>query len=313
MNQSEQRIGVLAAIFAYLLWGFLPLYWKQLEHISPGEVLAYRIIWSLVFMLIILAVRQQLGHFIQEIRRLFSNKKQVTGMIFASIFISMNWFVFIWAVTSERMVEASLGYYINPLINVLLAMIFLGERFNKWQGTSIILALIGVSIMTLYYGVIPYAAFLLAITFGLYGLLKKLVNVGALIGLTIETLFMAPFALIYVMIFHSPTSNLANYTFDTWAFLIGAGAATAIPLLLFSVSAKRISLSLIGFLQYIGPTLMLILGVFLYNEPFSQIQLIAFVLIWLGLFIFTTSKTPLFYKFTSRYTIASHIKEKEFK
>ncbi|WP_368503015.1 EamA family transporter RarD [Alkalihalophilus sp. As8PL] len=310
MQQSEHRVGMIAAIFAYLLWGILPLYWKQLEHVTPGEVLAYRIIWSLVFMIGILAFRNQLGFFVAEVRRLLKSKKQTFGMILASVFISMNWFVFIWAVTSERMIEASLGYYINPLINVLLAMVILKERFTRWQGISFALAFIGVSLMTVYYGVIPYAAFLLAFTFGIYGLMKKMVNVGALVGLTIETLIMTPFALLYVWLFHSSTLNLATYSIETWGLLMGAGAVTAIPLLLFSIGAKRISLSLIGFLQYIGPTLMLIMGVFLYNEPFSIVQLIAFLFIWSGLLIFTTSKTPVFQKVTAKWGFPAKMKDK---
>ncbi|ADC49533.1 hypothetical protein BpOF4_07375 [Alkalihalophilus pseudofirmus OF4] len=309
-QHSEQKIGITAAIFAYILWGILPLYWKQLEHVTPGEVLAYRIIWSLVFMVGILALRGQIGFFVQEVKRLLTSKKQTIGMISASVFITLNWFVFIWAVTNERMVEASLGYYINPLVNVLLAMIFLKERFTRWQGVSFALAFIGVTLMTVYYGVIPYASFLLAITFGIYGLMKKLVNVGALVGLTIETMLMTPFALLYVWFAKPEAGIFSAHSLETWMLLIGAGAATAIPLLLFSVGAKRISLSLIGFLQYIGPTLMLLFGVFLYKEPFSLIQLAAFIFIWIGLLIFTTSGTPAFKKLTARRSVPLHTKEK---
>ncbi|MFC0471640.1 EamA family transporter RarD [Halalkalibacter kiskunsagensis] len=301
MQQSEHQIGVLAAIGAYLLWGVLPLYWKLLEPVSAGEVLAHRVVWSLVVMILILAIRKQLRSGWKELISIFTNLRSAIGIIVASCFITLNWFVFIWAVNSDRVIEASLGYYINPLINVLLAMLFLKERFTRWQAISLVLAFIGVTVMTVYYGVMPWAALILAFSFGMYGLIKKLVNVGAMIGLTIETLLMTPFALLFLVWVHQQPSYEGSFgsmqSATTW-LLIGAGAVTAVPLLLFAIGARRISLSLIGFLQYIGPTIMLLLGIFLYNEPFSVVQFIAFVFIWIGLLIFTTSKTTLFKKMT---------------
>ncbi|MCL7747565.1 EamA family transporter RarD [Halalkalibacter alkaliphilus] len=303
MQQSEHQVGVLAATFAYLIWGILPLYWKLLEPVSPGEVLAHRIVWSLVFMILILTVRKQLRSSWREFIYIFTHFRSAVAIILASCFITLNWFVFIWAVNSDRVVEASLGYYINPLINVLLAMLFLKERFTRWQGISIGLAFIGVAVMTIFYGVVPWAALILAVSFGLYGLIKKMVNTGAMIGLTIETLLMTPFALLFLLWLSKQAAYSPSFgslqTETTW-LLMGAGAVTAIPLLLFAIGAKRISLSLIGFLQYIGPTIMLFIGIFLYKEPFSQIQLIAFLFIWVGLFIFTTSKTTAFKKMTSK-------------
>ncbi|KHF38798.1 EamA family transporter RarD [Halalkalibacter okhensis] len=303
MPKSEHQIGVFAAIFAYLIWGILPLYWKLLEPVSAGEVLAHRIVWSLVFMILILAFKKQLRSSWKEFIYIFTHIRSAVAIILASCFITLNWFVFIWAVNSDRVVEASLGYYINPLINVLLAMVFLKERFTRWQGISIGLAFIGVAVMTIFYGVIPWAALILAVSFGLYGLIKKMVKTGAMIGLTIETLLMAPFALLFLTWFYKQPENSSSFgsvhAETTW-LLMGAGAVTAIPLLLFAIGAKRISFSLIGFLQYMAPTIMLLIGVFLYNEPFSRIQLTAFIFIWVGLFIFSTSKTTVFKKLTSK-------------
>jgi chloramphenicol-sensitive protein RarD len=314
MQQSEHKLGVLAAIGAYLLWGVLPLYWKLLEPVSAGEVLAHRIVWSLVVMILILAIRKQLKSGLKELVSIFKSLRSAIGIIVASCFITLNWFVFIWAVNSDRVIEASLGYYINPLINVLLAMLFLKEHFTRWQTLSLVLAFIGVTVMTIYYGVMPWAALILAFSFGMYGLMKKLVNVGAMIGLTIETLLMTPFALLFLVSVHrQPNFEGAFVSFQsetTW-LLIGAGAVTAIPLLLFAIGARRISLSLIGFLQYIGPTIMLLLGIFLYNEPFSIVQFVAFVFIWIGLFIFTTSKTATFKKMTEKlFRIPTEQKQK---
>ncbi|MDT8861909.1 EamA family transporter RarD [Alkalihalobacillus sp. MEB130] len=303
MQQSEHQIGVFAAVGAYLIWGVLPLYWKLLEPVSAGEVLAHRIVWSLVIMMLILTVKRQLHSSWKELVHIFTHYRTALGIILASCVITLNWFVFIWAVNSDRVIEASLGYYINPLINVLLAAIFLKERFTRWQSLSVGLAFVGVATMTFFYGVVPWAALFLAFSFAIYGLIKKMVNAGAMVGLTIETLLMTPFALLFLAwLYNQPTYNQAFVSWQnetTW-LLIGAGAVTAIPLLLFAIGARRISFSLIGFLQYLAPTIMLMIGIFLYNEPFSQIQFLAFSFIWLGLFIFTTSKTVIFQKITKR-------------
>ncbi len=248
-------------------------------------------------MLIILTWKHQLRVGLSDLKRIFSSWKPAAGMILASFFISLNWFVFIWAVSNDRVIEASLGYYINPLLNVILSFLFLKERFTRYQVYAIIFAFIGVTIMTSYYGVVPWVAFLLAFSFGVYGLMKKLVQVGAIVGLTIETLLMTPFALLFVIWLYRQPGYVQAFSMGdltTSGLLIGAGAVTAVPLLLFAIGARRISLSLIGFLQYIGPTIMLFLGIFLYNEPFSKVQFISFIFIWIGLFIFTASKTKLF-------------------
>ncbi|WP_017725900.1 EamA family transporter RarD [Halalkalibacterium ligniniphilum] len=293
-QQKEQQLGVFAAIGAYLLWGVLPLYWKFLDNVQSKEVLAHRIVWSLLFMVVVLLLMGKLRYVMQEIIRTFTNKKSAVAITCAAVLITINWFVFIFAVNTDRVIEASLGYYINPLINVLLATIFLKERLNRLELFSFLLATSGVLYMTVHYSSIPWTALLLASSFGVYGLIKKVVPIGAWAGLTIETLIMTPFALLFLIYVQVTTPAGGAFLADglaTTLLLMGAGAATAIPLLLFATGARRISFSLIGFLQYIGPTIMLILGVFLFQEPFSQVQLISFSLIWISLLIFTTSRS----------------------
>ncbi|BAB07585.1 EamA family transporter RarD [Halalkalibacterium halodurans] len=291
--KNQQKTGVIAAISAYLIWGFLPLYWKLVDEVPASEMLAHRIVWSLGFMVILLAVMKKNRQVMREILDTLANKKTAFGITVAAILISMNWFIFIYAVSSDKVIEASLGYYINPLINVLLAIVFLRESLSKWEVASFLLAAAGVLNITLHYGSFPWVAFALAISFGVYGLIKKVVSLSAWASLTIETLIMTPFALLFLL--YIPLSGGAsafslNHLSTAW-LIIASGAATALPLLLFATGAKRISFSLIGFLQYLAPTIMLMLGVFLFQEPFSRVQFVSFLLIWTGLIIFTISRS----------------------
>ncbi|MCM3338397.1 EamA family transporter RarD [Paenibacillus sp. MER TA 81-3] len=291
IKQSQNSMGVLATGLSYLLWGVLPIYWKSVGSVPAGEVLAHRIIWSLVFMLLILLLLGKLKMVATEMKYVFTHKKQAMSMILASVLISINWLVFIFAVESNQVVEASLGYYINPLLNVFLATFFLKERLNKAEWVSVAIAAGGVLCLTLYYGTFPWAALTLASTFGFYGLIKKKVSIGAWTGLTIETLIMTPFALIFLFFFDHSSVSLWERDVSIILLLMGAGVVTAIPLLLFAAGAKRISFTLLGFLQYIAPTIMLLLGLFLFHEPFSTPQLLAFMLIWLALLIFSFSRS----------------------
>ncbi|WP_404404323.1 EamA family transporter RarD [Jeotgalibacillus malaysiensis] len=289
--ENEERLGMIYTALAYTLWGLLPVYWKFVQHVPADEILANRVFWSFWFMLVLLIAMRQFGQFKKEALSLFRRPKLLGALVAASVLISINWFVYIWAVNSEQMVEASLGYYINPLVSVLLGVFVLKEVLSKAQVLSFILALIGVLILTISYGSFPWIAFALAFSFGFYGLVKKMLRVNAAIGLTLETMTIMPIALIYLAYLQG-TGNLALFdvSLETDFFLIGAGAATAIPLLLFANGAQRIPLFMIGFLQYIAPTLTLILGVFLYGEPFSAIDLISFIFIWLSLTVFTYSR-----------------------
>jgi chloramphenicol-sensitive protein RarD len=292
---SEQWVGVAAAAGAYILWGFLPIYWKLLGNVTAGEILAHRIVWSVVFMVIILALLGKISSALREIAVVISQPKQLFAIVMAAIFISFNWFAFIWAVSHDRMVESSLGYYINPLVSVLLGIVFFKEKLNFWQVVSFLLAASGVVYLVYHFGQIPWVAITLALSFGLYGLFKKLVQLGAMTGLTIETLLITPFALFYLFYFSPGSSGFLGVgSLQTLVLLIGAGAVTAVPLLLFASGVRRIPLYMIGFLQYISPTLILILGVFLYGEPFTHVHVISFLLIWTALLIFMLARSRLF-------------------
>lgn len=304
---QDQTIGIVSGAGAYFLWGILPLYWKLVATVPSEEVLAHRIIWSFVFMMAILLVLGKLSSFQKELISILRKPKKLTAIIFASLFITINWYAFIWAVNHDHVIQTSLGYYINPLISVLLGILFLKERLSFWQMISFGLAAVGVLNLVFRFGEIPWVSLVLALSFGVYGLLKKKAKLSALTGLTIETLFIIPFALIYLMSVRSSIGD-ALYVENTMilALLLGAGIVTAVPLLLFATGANRISLSMIGFLQYIAPTLMLIQGVFLYEETFTSAHFISFVLIWAALLIFTLSRTRLFRRMEPRVFQEKH-------
>ena len=297
----EQTIGIASGAGAYFLWGILPLYWKLLSGVPSEEVLAHRIIWSFIFMIFILLVLGKLSSFQKELLSIFKQPKKLTAIAFASLFITINWYAFIWAVNHDHVIQTSLGYYINPLISVLLGILFLKERLSFWQLISFALATIGVLNLVFRFGEIPWVSLILAMSFGLYGLLKKTARLHALTGLTIETLLITPFALIYLISVRSSMSDALYINNVSILFLLlGAGIVTAVPLLLFASGANRISLSMIGFLQYIAPTLMLIQGVFLYGESFTSAHMVSFALIWAALVIFTLARTKLFRRIEPR-------------
>lgn len=289
MKQSE-RIGVIYTVFSYIIWGLLPIYWKFLGHVSADEILANRVFWSFWFMLLVLIVGKKWGLFLGSLQMMKKQPKTFLALAAASVLVSCNWFIYIWAVNAEKMVEASLGYYINPLVSVLLGVIVLKEKLSVAQVASFFLALAGVLILAISYGQFPWIAFGVAISFGIYGLVKKMVKVESGIGLTLETLFLMPLAFIYILYqFLNGQTALFTTAISTDLLLIGSGAATAIPLLYFAKGVVRIPLYLAGFIQYIAPTLMLILGVIIYGEPFETTQIIAFSFIWGALALFTLS------------------------
>ncbi|WP_280769208.1 EamA family transporter RarD [Salipaludibacillus daqingensis] len=298
-DPKDISIGIAAGTGAYLLWGFLPIYWKLVDHVPSMEVLAHRIFWSLLFMIVMFVSLRKVSQLSYDIRYLWTHPKIIAGISLSAFFISVNWVLFIWAVANERIVEVSLGYYINPLFNVLLGVLFFKEKLIFWQKISVILALIGVSIMTFSFGQVPYIALILAFSFGMYGLVKKQTKIGAMTGLTIETLLLTPVALGFLFWVHADFSSVF-YTDEptTGILLVGTGIATAIPLLLFGIGAQKIPLSFIGFLQYIAPSIMLLLGVLLYGEPFTPVHAVSFFFIWLGLIIYSFAKTSFMKKLT---------------
>src|SRR5690625_4031741 len=285
---QNQNKGILYGTSAYVLWGFLPIYWKLLDSAGAEIVLAHRFIWALVFMILFIIFTRRLSSFKKEWQQIIQHKKTIVIISAAAVIISLNWFTFIWAVQEDHVIQASLGYYINPLVSVLLGVLFLKEKLSPAQILSFLLAGIAVTYLTVSYGVFPWVSLILAFTFAFYGLLKKIVHISAVFSLTIETAIITPLALIYLIIFRS-NLGFIHGSISMNVLLILAGVATAVPLLLFGSSVQLIPLSMVGFLQYIAPTIMLVMGVFLYGEPFSLAHLITFVLIWISLILYMAS------------------------
>ncbi|MCT8868609.1 MULTISPECIES: EamA family transporter RarD [Shewanella] len=284
MPDTEYRKGILLAVSAYCMWGFAPLYFKLLHHVSATEILLHRVIWSFVFMVIIMLFIGGFG----KLRQLFKQPKQLLVLTITSLLIAGNWLIFIWAVNNDHMLDASLGYFINPLLNVLLGMLFLGERLRKLQWFAVALASTGVLLQLVSFGSIPIVSLALAGTFGVYALLRKKVNVDAKSGLLVETAILLPVALVYlVATLDSATANMLTNDWHLNLLLMAAGIVTTIPLLCFAGAAVRIPLSMLGFFQYIGPSIMFILAVTLFNEPFDAEKSITFGFIWSALLVFT--------------------------
>ncbi|GAA0333024.1 EamA family transporter RarD [Bacillus carboniphilus] len=297
MNQEVDRIGMIYTALSYIFWGFLPIYWKWLDHVGAYEILAHRIIWSFVFMLGLLSLTKGFHKIKATMTYLVEKKSRLIALISASFLITINWLLYIYAVNTEHIVQTSLGYYINPLVSVLLGIVFLKETLSKLEIVSLMLAMIGVLVMTISYGHIPWLSLGLAFSFGIYGLLKKVVKVESSVGLTLETLITLPIALVFVFwLSGQEMSSFMQVNPQTTILFIGSGVVTAVPLLCFAMGTQRIPLYLVGFLQYIAPSLMLILGVFLYGEPFTSIEQVAFTFIWgaLALLTFSKMKKPKF-------------------
>ena len=286
---SEQQKGIIFAASSYLIWGILPIYWRLIDHFNAYEILAHRIIWSFVFMVVLILALNKTHELKVQTIQLLQHKKAAISLFVAGIVIAVNWGLFIWAVSNHHVLQASLGYYINPLMSILLAIIFMKERFSKIEWTAIILAALGVLYMAISIGEVPYISLLLAISFALYGLIKKNVHMDAMFTILLECLASMPFALIGLMYLKSSDMSYFGYNADS-GILLFSGILTAVPLILFTAGATRIPLSLIGFLQYIAPTLMFMQGVFFYNEAFTTTHLVTFAFIWAGLIIYSYSK-----------------------
>ncbi|MFC0277004.1 EamA family transporter RarD [Enterococcus devriesei] len=276
--------GLLYGFSAYIIWGILPLYWKLLGEVGSVDVLFYRIFWSLIFMTLYLIALKKIPLFIQEVKELLKSRRHTIAIISAAFLISINWGVFIYTVSIGQVQQASLGYYINPLLNVLAGAFYLKEPLSRQAKLASLAALTGVVLLTIQTGVFPINSLLLATSFCLYGLTKKQLNLSAATSITLETLIIAPIGLIYL--FFLSDVGFMNYSLTTNLLLMGAGIVTAIPLLLFATAVKKLSYITIGFLQYINPTIMLIMAIFLFHEPYQLPQFIAFAFIWLGIIIF---------------------------
>jgi chloramphenicol-sensitive protein RarD len=274
--------GFWSGVAAYTIWGLVPIYWKLLKHVPASQVLGHRIVWSLAVLLVLLAV-------LRRGRLPFANvSRRVVGLYaIAAALIAVNWFTYIFAVNAGFIVETSLGYYITPLVNVLFGVVFFHERMRPAQWIAIALATIGVIELTYAYGTLPWIAFALAASFGSYGLAKKKAPLDPLEGLTLETAILAPLAIVYLALLHQTGEGAFLRTGATSdALMIGGGLVTTVPLLLFAAAVRSVPLSVIGILQYIGPTLQFLLGVFVYDEPFSQMQLAGFSIVWVALAVY---------------------------
>ena len=271
--------GLLFGISAYIIWGLLPLYWKLVEEAGAYEILAHRGIWSLLICISLLALRKQLKSAYVMVR----SSRTLSLLFLASGLLTINWGVYIWSVTVNRVVEAALGYYITPLINVTFGVLLLREKLRPSQWIAVALAAAGVVILTLGYGSLPWIALTLAISWGSYSLIKKSLNLGALETLSLETLFAFLPNLVFLLIIESNGSAEFGSTWSISILLFGAGTATVVPLLLFNGSTTRLPLSTVGLLQYITPTIMFFIGIYINNEDISTTKVIGFAFIWLAL------------------------------
>jgi len=274
--------GIWYGIGAYVLWGFFPIYWKLLHHVNALQLISHRIIWSFVLLMIVIFLTRQWTDF-----RAAASLKTLRIYFIAAILIGINWTLYVWAVNKDYIVETSLGYFINPLISVLLGVVFLRERLRLGQWIPVILAALGVTYLTFVYGRLPYIALSLAFSFGLYGLVKKISPLGSLFGLTVETGILFIPAVGYLLFADANGSGAFLHTgLGSDLLMVGAGLVTTIPLLMFASAARSVPLWVVGLLQYIAPTLQFLIGVFVYKEPFSHNQLIGFSIVWLALVIF---------------------------
>lgn len=269
---------------AYLIWGCFPLYFKAFGSIPPLQIVSHRIVWSVVFLLLLSFFSGRWN----DIRKALADRRSLLILLSTAILIATNWLVFIIAIGHGQVLQSSLGYFITPFVSVLLGRIVLKEQLRRLQLTALLLAALGVITLTVRYGSIPWTALILAATFGSYGLLRKIVSTDALAGLTVETIVLAPLAcsFLFFSAWQGDGVFLAN-GFKTDLLLMSAGMATAVPLLLFAAAARRLKLATIGFLQYITPTMHFLLAVITYNEPFSSAHLASFLCIWAGLICYT--------------------------
>jgi chloramphenicol-sensitive protein RarD len=281
---NDPRRGILYGALAYGLWGVVPAFWKLLAQIPALELLGHRVVWGLLTLLVLVAVTGR-G---EATRQALRDRRVLVAMACSSVLLSINWGTFVYAVSAGRLLEASLGYFINPLVSVALGVLVLGEKLRRAQKLAIGLAALGVVALTLHRGHLPYLALVLAFSFGLYGLVRKTAKVESLAGSTVETALMSPVALVGLgLLLARGDGSLGHADATTHALLLATGVVTTIPLLLFTSAARRLPLSTVGFLQYLAPTGQFLLAVLAYDEPFSSGKLIAFAVIWAGLAVFS--------------------------
>lgn len=283
----------MAALSTYLIWGVLPLYWNLLAWAEANEILAHRIIWSFVFMVVVLMVTKRWQSFKEDCRALWQDKKRGAILLLAAFTISLNWLTYIWAVNHGHVIDTSIGYYINPLMSVLFGIVFFRERISGLKKISLLLAAIGIVLMTYQLGKLPWVAVVLAVSFSVYGALKKQLHLNPFSSITLETLLMVPFAVPYIgmLIMMSPANHFSLATPDLALYLMGTGVVTAVPLVLFSYGANLLPLNVLGFFQYISPTIGLLLGIFFFHETFGMAQISALGFVWVAIVLFTVAES----------------------
>jgi chloramphenicol-sensitive protein RarD len=286
-KQRPDLAGTLYTIGAFALWGILPLYWKLLDPVSAPEILAHRILWSAVFVGAVVLLTKR-----NVVRSILANRAQRRVVVGNALLIGVNWFTYIYAVGTEQLVEASMGYYINPLFSIFLGTVVLKERLGIWKGIAVALAAAGVVFMTLRHGELPWIALALTGSFGFYGLLKKTSNLDSLTSLGMETAFLSPAALVFIGVgLGQGSTAFGSAGLGIHVLLVLAGIATALPLYWFAQGAQRVPLSQVGFTQYLAPTMMLLIGVLLFGEPFTPTHAASFGLIWIALALYSLSHT----------------------
>ncbi|WP_302297654.1 EamA family transporter RarD [Mitsuokella multacida] len=291
MNHAR-RTGMMAALSTYLIWGVLPLYWNLLARAEANEILAHRIIWSFVFMVVVLMVTKRWQSFKEDCRALWQDKKRGAILLLAAFTISLNWLTYIWAVNHGHVIDTSIGYYINPLMSVLFGIVFFRERISGLKKISLLLAAIGIVLMTYQLGKLPWVAVVLAVSFSVYGALKKQLHLNPFSSITLETLLMMPFAVPYIgILMMSPANHFSLATPDLALYLMGTGVVTAVPLVLFSYGANLLPLNVLGFFQYISPTIGLLLGIFFFHETFGMAQISALGFVWAAIVLFTVAES----------------------
>lgn len=280
---SKSPLGFLYALLAYASWGVFPLYWKLLAGTSPLEIIGHRVLWSLFFLLVLVAFFQQMG----ELRQVLTNKAQLGILLLTATLLSTNWGLFIYGVISNHVVQTSFGYFLNPLVTILFGFLFLKERLTRLQWVAVAIAACGVLLFGITLGRFPWIAVGLAVTFAFYGLLRKIVAVSPLVGLLAETMLMGLPAIFVVWSYAETTQFGSSLTMNL--LFIGAGVVTTLPLIWFNSAAKLLPLSTMGFLQYVAPTLQLLIGIFVFRESFSTQEAMSFGLIWaaIGLYLYT--------------------------
>lgn len=286
--KNTNKKGLLTAFGCYILWGLLPLYWALLHHVSPYNILAQRIIWSGICMaIVVLGIHFE--QFKKDIQLLKEQRSQIILLLLASIIISINWFTYIWAIANNHVMDTSLGYYINPLINVILGVILFKEMLSVPKKLSVLIATIGIALLTYQMGALPLVSIILAITFGLYGAVKKKVLIHPFTSIAFEAWLLTPLALLYTSIFDTTSWSYFGADWYTALLLMGCGLTTAVPFILFSYGAQLLPLNLLGFLQYLAPTIIFLLSIFYFNESLDIPNIIAFSCIWIALALYTIS------------------------